>query len=97
MNDEQRRVALFQTQPEGLGLFSRPAALSFAHVESLHLAHAALLDEKRGPAEPIALVLTGPSQTAIISGNAEHNPFSKHDPCGHLLRNRRAPYLPYIV
>jgi hypothetical protein len=33
MNDEQRRVALFQAQPEGLWLFFRPAALSFAHVE----------------------------------------------------------------
>jgi hypothetical protein len=32
MNDEQRAVALFQAQPEGLGLFFRPAALSFAHV-----------------------------------------------------------------
>ncbi|MCG7863217.1 MAG: hypothetical protein JAZ18_12570, partial [Candidatus Thiodiazotropha endolucinida] len=32
MSDEQRRVALFQAQPEGLGLFLRPAALSFAHV-----------------------------------------------------------------
>jgi hypothetical protein len=42
MNDEQRRVGLFQSnpkgasfeeQPEGLGLIFRPAALSFAHVE----------------------------------------------------------------
>ncbi|MCU7796058.1 MAG: hypothetical protein KZQ75_02875, partial [Candidatus Thiodiazotropha sp. (ex Myrtea spinifera)] len=41
MSDEQRRVALFQAhpkgtsfgaQPEGLGLFLHPAALSFAHV-----------------------------------------------------------------
>jgi hypothetical protein len=53
MNDEQRRVALFQAQPEGLGLFFRPAALSFAH--------SALLDEKTAPAEPIGLVLTGPN------------------------------------
>ncbi|MET0060888.1 MAG: hypothetical protein ABW176_01195 [Candidatus Thiodiazotropha endolucinida] len=42
MNDEQRRVALFQAQPEGLGLFFRPAVLAFAH--------AALLDEKIVPA-----------------------------------------------
>ncbi|MEW8081562.1 MAG: hypothetical protein AB2784_13640, partial [Candidatus Thiodiazotropha endolucinida] len=61
MNDEQRRVALFQVQPEGLGLFFRPAALAFAHVESLHIAHAALLDEKIVPAGPIGLVLTGPN------------------------------------
>jgi hypothetical protein len=33
MNDEQRRVAIFQGQPEGLGLFFRPAALSFAYVD----------------------------------------------------------------
>jgi hypothetical protein len=46
MNDEQRAVALFQAQPEGLGLISRPAALSFAHVEQLHIAHSALLDDK---------------------------------------------------
>ncbi|MEW8347109.1 MAG: hypothetical protein AB2687_02285 [Candidatus Thiodiazotropha taylori] len=60
MNDEQRRVALFQAQPGGLGLFFRPAALSFAHVEQLHVAHSALLDEKIAPAGPIGLVLTGP-------------------------------------
>lgn len=46
MNDEQRRVALFQAQPEGLGLFFRPTALSVAYVESLHHALSALLDEK---------------------------------------------------
>jgi protein-S-isoprenylcysteine O-methyltransferase Ste14 len=61
MNDEQRRVAPFQGQPDGLGLFSRPAALSFAHIEQLHFAHSALLDRKTAPAEPIGLVLTGPS------------------------------------
>jgi len=33
MNDEQRGVALFQAQPEGLSRIFRPAALSFAHVE----------------------------------------------------------------
>ncbi|MEW7997902.1 MAG: hypothetical protein AB2540_12840 [Candidatus Thiodiazotropha endolucinida] len=53
MNDEQRGVALFQGQPEGLGLFFRPAALSFAHVEKLHIAHSALLDEKIVPAGSI--------------------------------------------
>jgi hypothetical protein len=47
MSDEQRAVALFQAQPQGLGLFSRPAALSLAHVERLHLARSALLDEKK--------------------------------------------------
>jgi len=53
MSDEQQRVALFQAQPEGLGLFFRPAALSFAHVATLHLAHSALLDKKIVPAESI--------------------------------------------
>ena len=61
MSDEQQRVALFQAQPGGLGLFFRPAALSLAHVEWLHIARSALLDEKIAPAEPIQLVLTGPS------------------------------------
>ena len=65
MNDEQRRVALFQVQPkgtsfgaqpEGPGLFFRPAALSFAHVARLHHAHSALLDEKTAPAGPIEFV-----------------------------------------
>ncbi|MCG7997720.1 MAG: hypothetical protein JAZ06_20130 [Candidatus Thiodiazotropha taylori] len=66
MNDEQRRVALFQAQAailmlkRGLGLFFRPAALSFAHVEQLHIAHSALLDDKIVPAGPIGFVLTGP-------------------------------------
>ena len=60
MNDEQRGVTLFQAQPKGLGLCFRPAALSFAHVERLHVAHSALLDENIVPAEPIGLVLTGP-------------------------------------
>ncbi|MCG7978238.1 MAG: hypothetical protein G8D66_06245 [gamma proteobacterium symbiont of Ctena orbiculata] len=61
MSDEQRRVALFQAQPEGLGLFSPPAALSFAHVEELHYAHSALLGTKTAPAGRIGLVLTGPN------------------------------------
>jgi hypothetical protein len=52
MKDEQRRVALFQAQPEGLGLFLPPAALSFAHVEELHIAHSALLDVKTVTAGP---------------------------------------------
>jgi len=33
MNNEQRSMARFQVQPEGPGLFFRPAALSFAYVE----------------------------------------------------------------
>jgi len=73
MNDEQRGVALFQAhpkgtsfgaQPEGLGLFFRPAALSFAHVAWLHHAHSALLDKKTAPAGPIGFVLTGPNTAA---------------------------------
>ncbi len=61
MSDEQRRVASFQAQPEGLVLFFRPAALSFAHLARLNLAHSALLGKKTAPAEPIGLVLTGPN------------------------------------
>ncbi|WP_316365718.1 metallophosphoesterase [Candidatus Thiodiazotropha sp. CDECU1] len=61
MSDEQRRVALFQAQPGGLGLFLCPAALLFAHVAGLHHAHSALLGAKTVPAECIGLVLTGPS------------------------------------
>ncbi|MEW8093002.1 MAG: hypothetical protein AB2753_01165, partial [Candidatus Thiodiazotropha endolucinida] len=62
MSDEQHRAALFQgspkgtsfgAQPEGLGLFFRPAALAFTHVEQLHIVHAALPDEKIVPAGPI--------------------------------------------
>jgi hypothetical protein len=63
----KRRVALFQAQPEGLGLFFRPAALSFAHVALLHIAHSALLDEKTAPAEPIGLVLTGPNTGQAVA------------------------------
>ncbi|MEW8026561.1 MAG: hypothetical protein AB2792_20710 [Candidatus Thiodiazotropha sp.] len=56
MNDEQRRVARFQAhskgtsfwaQPEGLGLFFHPTALSFAHLARLNLAHSALLGKKQ--------------------------------------------------
>jgi len=42
MKDEQRRVAFFQAQPEGLGRFFRPTALSVAGVEQLHRASSAL-------------------------------------------------------
>ncbi len=66
MSDEQQRVALFQAQPEGLGLFFRPAALSFVHVESLHVTHSALLDKKIVPAVHTGLVLTGPNAGADI-------------------------------
>ncbi|PUB73676.1 MAG: hypothetical protein DBP03_11975 [gamma proteobacterium symbiont of Ctena orbiculata] len=51
--------------PEGLGLFFRPAALSFAHVAYLRRAHSALLDEKIVPAGPIGLVSTGPRDQTI--------------------------------
>ncbi|WP_369163188.1 hypothetical protein [Candidatus Thiodiazotropha sp. LNASS1] len=68
MSDEQRRVAHFQAQPEGLGLFFHPAALSFAHLARLNLAHSALLGKKTAPAESIGLVLTGPNRT----GRAEN-------------------------
>jgi len=72
MNDEQRRVVIFQAQLSGLGLFFRPAALSFAHVAGLHSAHSALLDEKIAPAEPIQLVLTGPSEDTRLMMKLEH-------------------------
>jgi len=39
-------VAFFQPQPEGLGLFLRPAALSIAYVEYLNCVLSALLDTK---------------------------------------------------
>ncbi|PCH60994.1 MAG: hypothetical protein COC05_02535 [Gammaproteobacteria bacterium] len=42
MNDGQRSMAVFQAQPEGLGLCSRPVALSLAYVESPHHARSAL-------------------------------------------------------
>ena len=53
-------ATLFSYLIGGLRLFFRPAALSFAHVERLHLAHSALLDEKIVSAGSIQLVLTGP-------------------------------------
>ena len=59
-------MAFFQAQPVGLVLFYRPAALSFAYVAALHSAHSALLGEKIVPAEPIQLVLTGPSYLPMI-------------------------------
>ncbi|MEW8260368.1 MAG: hypothetical protein AB2720_16430, partial [Candidatus Thiodiazotropha taylori] len=47
---------------EGAGAIFPPTALSFAHVEQLHVAHSALLDEKIAPAGPIGFVLTGPKE-----------------------------------
>ncbi|MBW9263941.1 MAG: hypothetical protein K1565_00270 [Candidatus Thiodiazotropha sp. (ex. Lucinisca nassula)] len=44
MSDEQRRVAHFQAQPEGLGLFFHPAALSIAYAALLRHNPSALLD-----------------------------------------------------
>ncbi|PUB82936.1 MAG: hypothetical protein DBP02_13680 [gamma proteobacterium symbiont of Ctena orbiculata] len=68
MSDEQRRVAHFQAQPEGLGLFFHPAVLSFTHLARLNLAHSALLGKKTAPAESIGLVLTGPrTVTTLVS------------------------------
>ncbi len=46
MNHELR---FFHDQPEGLELFLRPVALSFAHTTGLYLAHSALLDAKNSP------------------------------------------------
>jgi hypothetical protein len=58
--NEQRCLAIFQAQPEGLGLFLHPAALSFAHLTELHQAHSALLSTKTPPAGRIGFGLTGP-------------------------------------
>jgi len=49
MNDEQRRVRFFQSQPEGLGLFSLPAALSITDIEQLYYVSSALLEGKIAP------------------------------------------------
>jgi hypothetical protein len=46
MIDEQRSVAVFLAQPEGLPLFSRPAASEIAWVGPPHSAIAALPDKK---------------------------------------------------
>lgn len=46
MSDEQRRVRDFQPQPEGLGLFLLPTALSAINVERLHRMTSALLGIK---------------------------------------------------
>ncbi|MES9849167.1 MAG: hypothetical protein ABW145_12325, partial [Candidatus Thiodiazotropha sp.] len=58
----------FQAQPEGLGLFFHPAALSFAHLARLNLAHSVLLGKKTAPAESIGLVLTGPRWQLLPNG-----------------------------
>ncbi|MBN4069197.1 hypothetical protein JYT12_00990 [Beggiatoa alba] len=50
MNDEQRSLAFFQVQPEGLNLFSCPAALSLAYVAPLYRTRSALLGKKTGSA-----------------------------------------------
>jgi len=90
-------VALFQAQPRGLGLFFRPAALSFAHVAWLHHAHSALLDKKTAPAGPIELVLTGP-KTPKFAGNrgamAESAPLARGLPTGgnHGFSRSRAAF-----
>ncbi|MGI9286534.1 MAG: sugar phosphate isomerase/epimerase family protein [Pseudomonadales bacterium] len=55
-------MALFLAQPAGPEAISRPAALSVAYVESLHLAPSALLTEKWPLAVTMKLVLTGPRQ-----------------------------------
>ncbi|MEW8342503.1 MAG: PH domain-containing protein [Candidatus Thiodiazotropha taylori] len=91
MNDEQRRVALFQAQPpilmlkRGLGLFFRPAALSFAHVEQLHIAHSALLDKKIAPAGPIGIVLTDPGSCIMSELYSEHPVMFKNNPIGFIV------------
>ena len=61
MNDEQRRVALFQPQPVGPGPFFRLAALSLAPVALLHHARSALPGEKMASGSLIQVVLTGPN------------------------------------
>ena len=46
MSDKQRNMAHFKAQPEGSGLFFRPAALSSACIERLDGTDSALLDTK---------------------------------------------------
>ncbi|MCU7844805.1 MAG: hypothetical protein KZQ93_13290 [Candidatus Thiodiazotropha sp. (ex Monitilora ramsayi)] len=46
MSDEQRRVARFLAQPEGLGLFS-PSGVIIRSFSTLNLAHSALLGKKQ--------------------------------------------------
>ena len=58
MNDEQRRVGLFVTQPEGPTLLFRPALLEITHVEWPHYVIPALLDKKTETAGPTQIVLT---------------------------------------
>jgi hypothetical protein len=53
MNDEQRGIADFHTQPKGLGLFLQPASLSIAQVEQLHYALSASLDTKTVPSSGV--------------------------------------------
>ncbi|MCG8023405.1 MAG: hypothetical protein JAZ02_05425 [Candidatus Thiodiazotropha endolucinida] len=85
MSDKQRRVAHFQAQPEGLGLFFHPAALSFTHLARLNLAHSALLGKKTAPAESIGLVLTGPKECI--------NHFAFCEPTGMILNCKPSPAL----
>jgi len=47
MNDEQRSMVALKVQPEGLGLFFCPAALSLAYVAPLHHTRSALLGKKQ--------------------------------------------------
>ncbi len=62
MNDEQRRVRFFQPQPEGLGLFSHPAALSVTDIEQLNYVSSALLDVKIASSNNKYERATGPNQ-----------------------------------
>ena len=62
MSNEQRRVALFQGQPEGPGPFFRLTTLAVAYIESLYGTPAALLAEKMGSGSNNCVVSTGPSQ-----------------------------------
>jgi hypothetical protein len=60
MNDEQRRVAGFQAQPEGTGPFFRNPALALMGVDWLHGTRAALSCEKMASVATTIQGLTGP-------------------------------------
>ena len=86
---EQRRVALFQAQPEGLGLSCRRAVLSVAHLilpNYLHLRRLLLLpDGKRGPAESAQYAFTGPRVEVIATGHLRKMLVALTEPVAYTL------------
>ncbi len=62
MNDEQHRVVFFQAQPEGLGRFFRPTALSGAYVND----YTALLSPCRTKKATPAVMKMKRQQTLVL-------------------------------